>query len=360
MIADSYFMEKAVNLGKMGMNLTSPNPKVGCILVKDGRIIGKGYHKKYGGDHAEIEAINGALEDVNGSTLYVTLEPCSHQGKTPPCVNRLLGEGIKKVVIGTEDPNPEVKGIEFLKKNGIEVITGILEEESRELIKDYLEFILKKKPYITVKAALSWDGKIATRTGESQWISSSESRNFTMKLRGENDAILIGANTVNCDNPELTYRLKEPFAKQPLRIVIDANLSVNLNSSILKKNTVIITLPESGNNKKKKEIKKRGAEVVEIDGKDGYISPRKIVEYLYKKNIMSLLIEGGGTTIGNFLLDGLINRLIFVYCPIIIGGRDAPTACDGFGIGALSDTVKLNNIKRFELGRDFVMQGDVM
>lgn len=359
MNTDSYYMEKAIGLGRLGMNLTSPNPKVGCVLVKDGRIIGTGYHKKFGCDHAEVEAINSATENVKGCTVYVTLEPCSHHGKTPPCVNRLVEERVKRVVVGLKDPNPQVKGIEFLRKNGIEVNVGVLKDEARELIKDYFKFMVKKKPYITVKAALSWDGKIATRTGKSQWISNNDSRNFAMTLRGENDAVLVGVNTVNCDNPMLTYRLIEPAARQPLRIVVDADLSINLDSEILKKNTVIITSP-AADDKKKEEIKKKGTEVVQISGNNSLISPGKIIEYLYKRNIMSLLIEGGGTTIGNFFMDGSVDRVIFIYGSIIIGGKDAPTACDGLGIDSLSNSIKLSNIKRFELGKDLVMQADVI
>lgn len=359
MKTDAYYMEKAIKLGRQGMNLTSPNPKVGCILVKSGRIIGSGYHKKFGADHAEIEAINSAAENVKGCTVYVTLEPCSHHGKTPPCVNRLVKEGVKRVVVGLKDTDSRVKGIEFLRKNKIEVSVGILEDEAKELVKDYLKFTVKKQPYITAKAALSWDGKIATRTGESRWISNHASRNFTMRLRGENDAILVGVNTVNCDNPRLTYRLTEPAARQPMRIVVDAELSINLNSKILKKNTSIITLPTTSY-KKKVEIKKKGAEIVEISGKHNLIPPGKIIEHLCKNNIMSLLIEGGGTTIGNFIMERLVDRVMFIYGPIIIGGKNAPTACDGAGVDKLKDSIKLRNVKRLEFGEDFVMQGDVV
>lgn len=356
--SDKCFMKKAIEIGRSGMNLTSPNPRVGCVLVKNGKIIGSGYHKRFGSDHAEVEAINSAQEDVDGSTAYITLEPCSHYGKTPPCVDHIVQQGIKRVVIGAHDPNLEVNGIEFLKERGIEVKVGVMEAESKELIKDYLKFTMYKKPYVTVKVAMSWDGKIATKSGVSQWITGMESRDFAMRLRGENDAILVGINTVNCDNPELTYRLKVPVARQPLRVLIDRDLVIDLKSRIIKEDTLIITTPASGKEKKRK-IRKTGAEIAEIEDEKGIIPPRKIIEYLYDRNIISLFIEGGGTTIGNFLFNNEVDRVIFIYGSIIIGGSTASTGCDGPGFVSLKESLKLKNIKRFNKGHDFVMQGDI-
>jgi diaminohydroxyphosphoribosylaminopyrimidine deaminase/5-amino-6-(5-phosphoribosylamino)uracil reductase len=354
---DTYYMQKAIDAAWSGMNMTSPNPRVGCVIVKDDRIIGSGYHTAFGKAHAEIEAIESASESVAGSTVYVTLEPCSHYGKTPPCVNSLAEEGVKRVVIGVKDPNPEVDGIGFLKEKGIEVETSVLEEEARELIKDYLEFNVKKKPYVTVKGALSWDGKIATKTGDSKWISSEASREFTMKLRGQHDAILAGANTVNCDNPSLTYRLDAPVAKDPLRIVLDGRLTVNTDAAVINKNTVVIT-SNNADKDKIKEIEKKGVEVV-IIGSENTVSAEAVLKYLYERNIMSVLVEGGGTTAGNFISSSLVNRVIFVYGPMIIGGKDSPTACDGPGVEKITQAVRLKNIKRFEFADDLVMQGDI-
>ncbi len=356
---DNYFMEQAVELGRLGMNMTSPNPRVGCILVKDGKVIGSGYHREYGGAHAEIEAIDSSKRDISGSTLFVTLEPCSHYGKTPPCTQRILKEGIERVVVGVEDVNEAVKGIEILRENGVEVETGILKDKAADLIKDYLEFSIRKKPYITVKAAMSWDGKTATRTGDSQWISSKESREYTMKLRGMQDAVLVGVNTVNCDNPELTYRLHDPLAKQPLRVVLDLDLKIETDKKILNKNTVIITHQDSDKVKKRK-IEATGAEIIEMDGLGEYIPSEKIVNYLYKRGIMSVLIEGGGTAASSFINSRLVNKVIFVYASIIIGGKGAPTACDGQGIDKLNNAVELSNIRRFESGGDLIMEGELL
>lgn len=352
-------MKKAIELGKLGMNRTSPNPKVGCVLVKNGNIIGKGYHRKFGEKHAEIEAIESAAEKVEGSTAYITLEPCTHQGKTPPCTDRLISEKIKRVVIGTEDPNPKVKGIEILKKNGIRVGVGVLRKETEELIKDYLKFTSKKKPFIIVKTALSWDGKIATRTGESKWISGEEARNYTMRIRGEVDSIITGARTVNIDDPELTYRLEYPPAEQPLRVVIDGKLNINPYAKIVDENTIIITLSPCDIEKKKK-LQDKGVEVVEFEGEKGYISPKRITDYLYSKKIMSVLIEAGGSTAGNFIYEREIDRIIYIYSPIIIGGEEAPTACNGPGFSTLKDSLKLKNTEATNLGPDLMLKGDLL
>ena len=357
MISDSYFMKKAIDLARLGMNMTSPNPRVGCVLVKNGKIIGSGYHRKFGLPHAEIEALNSASESVRGSTAFVTLEPCTHFGKTPPCSKRLISEGIKRVVVASKDPNPQ-DGIEILRKNRIDVTTGVLEEEAEELIKGYIKWTVEKRPFITAKVAISWDGKIATKTGESRWITSDESREWAMRLRGENDAIIVGVRTVNCDNPLLTYRLKEPLANQPLRVVIDGGFEINLKSGILGENTLIITLPEA-DAEKKRQIEDRGAEVVEIKGEGGIIPPDKIAEHLYSRNIMSAVIEGGGTTTGNFLTAGRIDRVIFIVAPLLLGGSAAPTACDGTGFSNLKDAPKLKNIRTFNIGDDIVLQGDL-
>ncbi|MFH1415548.1 MAG: bifunctional diaminohydroxyphosphoribosylaminopyrimidine deaminase/5-amino-6-(5-phosphoribosylamino)uracil reductase RibD [Elusimicrobiota bacterium] len=351
-------MMRAIELGRLGMNNTSPNPRVGCVIVKNKKVIGEGYHTRFGGPHAETEAIESASAGVKDATMYVTLEPCSHQGKTPPCTERIIKEGISKVVIGIEDPDPVVSGIGRLKESGIEVICGIMEEEARELIRDYVEYQVNKKPFVTVKAALSWDGKIATKDGESRWVSGSQSRDFTMRLRGENDAILAGAGTVNKDDPELTYRMTEPAAKNPLRIVIDPRLSIDPGTKIIGENTVVFTQYDS-DPEKIRMFADKNTDIVKAPCKNGRIDTTCVLDYLYERKMISLLVEGGGDTIGNFIDDGNVNRIIYIYAPIIIGGRDAPTACDGTGISSLKKALRLSGIKRFEIGSDIVMQGDI-
>lgn len=357
-ISDSYFMEKAINLGWQGMNLTSPNPRVGCVITKNGKIIGTGFHKKFGSEHAEINAINSAAEDLKNSTMFVTLEPCSHFGKTPPCIDRIIASGISRVVVALKDINPVIKGIEKLKEKGLKVETGVLKDEANELVRGYYQFVKNKKPFVIVKAALSWDGKIATKTGESQWISNEPARKYSMSLRGMNDAVLIGVGTVRCDNPELTYRLDTPLAKDPLRVILDPDLTIKVSAKILSRNTLIFT-SEDSDKEKIKLIEDKGAEIIQVETENKYILPATVLKELYKKNIISLLVEGGGMTIGNFIDAGVVDRIIFVYGSMIIGGKDAPTACDGSGIQNIKKSRKLVNIKRIEVGDNIIMQGDL-
>ncbi|MGM0441750.1 MAG: bifunctional diaminohydroxyphosphoribosylaminopyrimidine deaminase/5-amino-6-(5-phosphoribosylamino)uracil reductase RibD [Elusimicrobiota bacterium] len=360
MISDIYFMKKALEQGRRGTNLTRTNPRTGCVIVKDGRIIGRGYHKRYGGPHAEINALKDASTDITGSTMFVTLEPCTHTGKTGPCAAKIVERGISRVVVGMEDPDPRIEGIKFLKENGVEVESEVLKEDARDLIKDYLKWFKYQKPYVILKSALSWDGKIATRTGDSNWISSEDSRNFTMKMRGNVGAILAGRGTVNSDNPGLTYRLDTPEADNPLRVVIDGKLKIKESVNLIGKGTLIVTSPEV-DIEKKERLKDRGCRIVEISPDSrGKLPPEQILKELAKNNIKSCLIEGGGTTAGSFIRAGEVDRVVFIYGSKIIGGKDAPTAVDGEGFKKLDEALKLKNIERFSIGRDFVMQGDII
>ncbi|MEA3506035.1 MAG: bifunctional diaminohydroxyphosphoribosylaminopyrimidine deaminase/5-amino-6-(5-phosphoribosylamino)uracil reductase RibD, partial [Elusimicrobiota bacterium] len=275
-------MQKAVTLAGRGMNLTSPNPRVGCVIVKDGRVIGRGYHKKFGSLHAEAEALATADEPTGGATLFVTLEPCSHTGKTPPCSEAIIKAGIKRVVVGLKDPSPEIKGIQKLKENGVEVKVGVMAEECAEIIRDFIKIRNEKKPYVTLKSALSLDGKIATRTGASRWISSPASRDYTMKLRGMSDAVMIGAGTANNDNPALTYRLDEPEARDPLRIIVDGRLSVDSGLEIIREGTVLMAA-EDADREKEKVLAAKGAKIIRLPAKEGSrIAPADILAELYK------------------------------------------------------------------------------
>ncbi|MDA3792434.1 MAG: bifunctional diaminohydroxyphosphoribosylaminopyrimidine deaminase/5-amino-6-(5-phosphoribosylamino)uracil reductase RibD [Elusimicrobia bacterium] len=359
MISDSYFMQKAVDLAHRGMNLTSTNPRVGCVIVKDGRIIGSGYHKKFGGPHAEAEAISSAFESLEYAAVFVTLEPCSHTGKTPPCTQKIIDSGIKRVVIGMKDPNPEVDGIKVLKEKGIEVTTGVLKKECAKLMRDFLKYISLKKPYVTIKAAMSLDGKIAARNGSSKWISSTASREYAMKLRGMSDAIMVGARTALLDNPKLTYRLRVPAADDPVRVVVDGKLSLKSNLDIISKGTVIIAA-EGADKEKEKIFTDKGAQVIKlpVDNR-GLIKPGDILNALYGKNIMSLLIEGGSKTIGAFLDAGQADSIVFIYAPVLIGGKKAPGVYGAGGVADIKDKLKVKNINLFDIGKDFVVEGDL-
>lgn len=334
---DEYYMKMALKLAEKGRGYVSPNPLVGAIIVKDGRIIGRGYHQRYGGNHAEINALKNASEDVAGSTLYVTLEPCCHEGKTPPCIDSITKHKIARVVIGTIDSNPLVscQSINYLQSCGIEVKTGVLETECRNLNEVFFHFMETKLPFVTVKYAQTLDGRIATATGQSQWISSAPSLKFTHKLRAAHDAILVGAGTVIKDNPELTVRLVR--GRNPLRVIVDSALNIPGQSKVLqnlsKNKTIIATIKKAGDPQFQR-LANLGAEIITIDAdKQGNVDLKKLLELLAKRNISSLLIEGGAQIITSILINNLANRLVTIIAPKILGK----------GIEAVGD-LKINNL----------------
>ncbi|MBI5124470.1 MAG: bifunctional diaminohydroxyphosphoribosylaminopyrimidine deaminase/5-amino-6-(5-phosphoribosylamino)uracil reductase RibD [Candidatus Omnitrophica bacterium] len=326
-------MRMAISLAKRAEGKTSPNPIVGAVVVKNGRIVGEGYHKRAGSPHAEINALRQAGNSAKGATLYVTLEPCGHFGRTPPCTNAIIKSGIKKVVIGMKDPNPINNGrsIRKLNKNGIKVITGVLREEAEVINKPYIKFITKRLPFITVKVAQSMDGKIATKTGDSRWISSEDSRRYVHKLRGMADAVMVGANTALKDDPLLMSRYSGK--KQPVRIVITGRSRIPSNARIfshLDKSPVMIARPGSAGNKK-----------------TGLV---KFLKGLAGENITHVLVEGGGELIASLVEKGLVDRFLIFIAPKIIGGKDAITAVEGSGVEKVKDAFRFRrlNIKRFK------------
>jgi len=320
---DETFMKRAINLALRGAGRVSPNPMVGCVIVKNGRIIGEGWHACCGGDHAEINAIKNARESIAGSTVYITLEPCTHYGRTPPCVDRLVKERPVRVVIGTEDPNPIVRGrgVEILKKNGISVTLGVRELECRRLIAPFAKHITTGLPFVTVKYAQSLDGRIATSSGHARWISSPLALKYAHELRREHDAILVGKGTVLADDPELTTRhVRGP---NPLRVILDARLSLPLTARVFttleKAPTLVITSVQAPV-EKKRVLEAQGIEVKEVGEKSpGYLNLEEILKFLGKRNMTSLLVEGGSEVITAFIAAKLVDRLIVVLCPCIIG-----------------------------------------
>jgi diaminohydroxyphosphoribosylaminopyrimidine deaminase / 5-amino-6-(5-phosphoribosylamino)uracil reductase len=318
-----YYMGLALKLAQKGRGFVSPNPLVGALIVKNGQIIGRGYHKLYSGDHAEVNAIRDAGQHVAGTTLYVTLEPCCHQGKTPPCVNSIIEHRIKQVVIGITDSNPLVscQGINYLRSRGIEVITGILENECRKLNEVFFHYMETGRPFITLKYAQTLDGRIATVTGQSQWISSPAALKFAHKLRAEHDAILIGSGTVRKDDPELTVR--HVSGRNPLRVIIDKKLETPLKAKVLTglnhAKTLIVTTMKADNHKFRL-LQKSGAEVISvIADKSGNVDLKKLLPILAQRKISSILVEGGAKIITSFLKDNLANRLVTIIAPKILG-----------------------------------------
>jgi len=360
---DEKYMKLCLELAKKGHDKVKPNPKVGCVIVKNNRILGKGYHKYFGGPHAEIYAIKEAGKKCKNAIMYVNLEPCCHENKkTPPCVPKIISSGIKKVIIGMRDPNPEVdgKGIKEIIDNGIECKTGILENESMELNKYYIKWITKKLPYVIIKSAMSIDGKIATYTGDSKWITSDKSINYVHKLRTEVDAVLIGINTIIKDNPVLTSHNK---GKNPIRILIDTKLDVPMNANILnnQSETIIITATEEKNNRKLDFLSKKNIDIIFLNkSKYGIIDFKEIMTKLFKKSIYSVLIEGGGITNAYALNSGIVDEIFIFIAPKIIGGKDAPTPVEGPGIKKLSEAIHLNKITVKSFGDDILINGKIL
>jgi diaminohydroxyphosphoribosylaminopyrimidine deaminase / 5-amino-6-(5-phosphoribosylamino)uracil reductase len=320
---DEYYMKLALDLARKGRGCVSPNPMVGAIIVKNGRIIGRGYHQRFGGNHAEINAIKNAGSNVKGSTLYVTLEPCCHEGKTPPCINSIIEHKIARVVISAVDSNPLVcrEGVNSLQNSGIEVQTGVLEEESRKLNEVFFHYMETGMPFITIKYAQTLDGRIATATGNSQWISSEASLKYAHRLRAEHDAILVGRGTVEKDNPELTVRLVR--GRNPLRVIIDSELNISEKAKVLRNTSsapTLIATVKTGADPRFKKLAALGAEIITVKAdKKGNVDLKKLFKILAERKISSVLIEGGAQIITSVLKNNLAQRLVTVIAPKIIG-----------------------------------------
>ncbi|MCW4025104.1 MAG: bifunctional diaminohydroxyphosphoribosylaminopyrimidine deaminase/5-amino-6-(5-phosphoribosylamino)uracil reductase RibD [Candidatus Bathyarchaeota archaeon] len=344
---DEDFMKLALELA--GEANPSPNPKVGAVIVKDGKIIATGYHKKAGMPHAEIDALKKLKNgDAKGATLYVTLEPCSHYGKTPPCTKAIINAGIKRVIAAMQDPNPLVHGLEELRANGVTAEVGLMETEAKELNEAFVKFIETGLPFVTIKAAMSLDGKIACVDGDSKWVTSSATRHKARILRAEYDAILVGINTVLKDNPRLTARTRGH--KDPLRVVIDSKLKVPIDAKVFADSNVLVATSEKHDQKKIKILEQMGIHVL-IVGKER-VDLKVMMQKLAALKITSILIEGGGEVNASALRAGIVDRLLFFVAPKIIGGLDAPGPVGGEGVKKMVKTLKLQNISCRTIGSD--------
>ena len=357
-------MHLALSLARKGMGTTSPNPMVGAVIVRGNRVIGKGYHRKAGMPHAEIVALNDAKEEARGATLYINLEPCAHVGRTPPCVNSIIAAGVRRVVVAMLDPNPLVngKGVNELKKAGIEVKVGLLEEEAKRLNEAFVVYMEKKRPFFTMKGAVSLDGKIATKTCDSKWISNEESRRYVNKLRSSVDGIMVGINTVILDNPLLIPKIARP-KKFPVRIILDSKLRIPLSCDVVKTSekykTWVFTAEDSRPDKETK-LRSMGLDVVRVPkDESGRVSPKHVCEALFKREIMHVLVEGGGEINSGLLKEGLLDKIVLFYAPIIIGGKGAYNLIGGKGIDFLKDAYKIDiaAVKRFK--EDIYLEGYV-
>ena len=355
-------MRRALRLARKGDGKTSPNPMVGAVVVKGGRIIGEGYHRKAGGVHAEIEALQKAGNKAKGATLFVNLEPCCHHGKTPPCVDYILRTGIKKVYAGMCDPNPLIagKGIHLLKENGIDAVTGILGDACRKMNEIFIKFIVHKKPFVILKSAISLDGKIATSLGESRWITSEKSRRRVHLLRNCVDAVLIGAGTVLKDNPSLTTRLNGRKGKNPARIILDNDHQTLLTAKVFQNadiERVIYASSKEPSFTRREKLTSIGVEVwIERSNKNGKFWS-SLLNKLAASGVSSVLIEGGGKVNVGALEAKIVDKVLFFIAPILIGGDKAPGAVGGEGAKNLASAPRLNNIATTRLGDDLMLEG---
>jgi diaminohydroxyphosphoribosylaminopyrimidine deaminase/5-amino-6-(5-phosphoribosylamino)uracil reductase len=358
-------MRQALTLARRGYGATSPNPIVGALLVKGGKAIGRGWHKRAGEPHAEIEAVRDAQRrgnDVRGARLYVTLEPCSTQGRTPPCTEAICRAGIREVIVGATDPNPAHagRGFDLLRANGIAVRPGVLAEEATHLNEAFNHWIVNRAPFVTVKAAMSLDGKIATRTGESKWITSAASRVRAMKLRQGADAILAGVNTILADDPALTVRLKG-VSKSVRRIVLDSKARTPLTSKVVNDDSSHLTTIVAGESAGSQRLAalERKVPVWRAPERNGQIDLKWLLARLGSENVTSLLVEGGGEVNASFLLGGFAHRVAFFYAPMVVGGAEAVKAVAGDGILDAAKGIELLDVNWERPGRDLLLTGRV-
>lgn len=355
------YMQMALSLALKAKGKTSPNPAVGALVVKNNRVIGRGYHKKAGAAHAEVIALEQAGPRAQDATLYVTLEPCTHFGKTPPCVHKIIASGVREVVVGMVDPNPKNngKGIEILKKSKIKVKVGFLEDKLRRLNEVFIKYMTKRIPFVTVKVGQSLDGRIATRSGDSKWITSDKSRGYAHRLRSEFDAIMVGVNTILRDNP----RLNTPSSdKRLIKIVVDSQLSTPQDANIFSKDAqvIIATLPaQPGQQTENRKILGQKAKILEVKEKAGQINLKDMLKKLAQADISNILVEGGGTLIGTLFDEGLVDKIMFFVSPKIIGGKDSIGSVMGQGAVRVDRAVRLKDVKLKRIGGDFLVEGYV-
>ena len=362
---DAYYMRMALTLAERGRGFTSPNPMVGAVVVQEDRVVGMGWHRRVGGAHAEVNALDDAGEHARGATLYVTLEPCRHTGRTPPCTGRVLAAGVSRVVTAMQDPNPEVTGggNAFLAANGIVVENGICGDEARRLNEVFIKHTATGRPFVTVKCAATLDGRIATRTGDSRWVTGPAARAYVHRLRHASDGILVGLNTVIADDPSLTTRLPDAAdipARDPVRIILDTRLEIPETARVLQLDSeaeTIIICADSVPLDRRQRIAGTGAQVVAAPTVNGRIDMGLLMDTLAERGITSLLIEGGGRVIGSALTAGIVDKVLFFYAPNILGGDDGIPMCAGTGPERMADSIRLHGISTSRFGEDILVEG---
>jgi len=354
-------MRRALRLAARGRGRTSPNPMVGAVVVKRGRAAGEGYHRRAGGPHAEVWALSRAGGAAEGATLYVSLEPCCHQGRTPPCTEAVIESGVRRVVAAGVDPNPRVKGrgVRRLRRAGIEVTVGVLGEEARRLNAAYFKHVSTGLPLVSLKAAMSLDGKIATAAGESKWITGERARAVGRRLRGEHDAVLVGVETVIADDPQLTVRGGR--GKDPLRVIADSKARTPTTARVLAGESArtIVATTRAASAERRRGLERAGAAVWVVRAQGGRVDLRALVRRLGEEMVQSVMIEGGGTLAASALAAGVVDRVYFFVSPRIIGGAEAKTPVEGKGVGRLAEAWRISSMKVRRVGDDLLITGDI-
>jgi len=359
---DESFMKQALHLALKAKGRTSPNPLVGAVIVKDDEVVGRGYHKKAGTPHAEVNAILDAGDAARGATIYVTLEPCNHQGRTPPCTQAILQCGLRKVVVGMLDPNPSVAGggCAYLVSQGVEVVSGVLEAQCQAINRAFIKFVTTAKPWVIAKAGLSLDGRIAANSGEPGWITNEKSRRYTHHLRDQVDGILIGIGTALADDPSLTTRLSGPGHRDPVRIVLDRNLRLSTRAKMLLQNSEAETLifcSSTASQARQKDLIKAGATSIAVAlGDDGNLDLEQVLLELAKRQLCSILVEGGSRVHASFLRRGLVDQVNLFYGPFFIGGDGIPVAA-AFGLDSVDQARRLKNVSSRCFDDDVMIEG---
>ncbi len=358
-------MHRALALARRGLGRTAPNPMVGAVVVRGGRIVGEGYHHRAGQPHAEVLALRQAGPRARGATLYVTLEPCNHDGRTPPCCDAILASGIARVVAADRDPNPVTDGRGFarLRRSRVRLVTGVLAREARDLNAPFHKAMRAGLPWVVAKIGQSVDGKIATRTGQSRWITSAAARRLGHQWRSRVDAVLVGVNTVLQDDPRLSARAGRPPAGRPMKIIVDSRLRTPVTARCLSRQSpapTLIATTVRPSARQRDAFARRGAELLTLPARRGRVPLRRLCRVLVKRGLQSLLIEGGGEVLAGALAERLVDRVVWCIAPLIIGGRGAPSAVGGEGIPALARAVRLADMRVSRLGPDLVVDARVM
>ncbi|MCU0560487.1 MAG: bifunctional diaminohydroxyphosphoribosylaminopyrimidine deaminase/5-amino-6-(5-phosphoribosylamino)uracil reductase RibD [Desulfobacterales bacterium] len=361
---DTRFMQMALELAARGRGLTSPNPMVGAVVVKDQAVVGLGYHQAAGGPHAEAHAIDAAGEKARGGTLYVNLEPCNHTGRTPPCTLKIIAAGIRRVVIGMRDPNPTVAGggAEFLERHGVEVCRGVCAAEAEALNEVFVKFIQTGRPFVIAKCAATLDGRIATRTGDSRWVTGAAARAFVHELRQSVDAIMVGVGTIVADDPQLTTRRAAGPCRDPLRVVLDTQLRIPPAARVLRHassaDTLVVTGPEAGDDAKRR-IVGPGVQAIVAPLREDRIDLGALLGQLGQRGITSLLIEGGSRVLASAFREGVVDKACFFLAPLITGGDDGVPVCRGRGVARMQECTRLVRVTTRRFGDDTLIEGYV-